>query len=891
LHRAASETTESAMDTRHLFARLRRIEPRSWWLGAAAVASAPLLALVVTFVYFWRTTEELAARPGAQPSRLYAAPLVVAPGAAADRAGFVASLDALGYRRTDSDPAIGEYRLTGDRITLRLRGESASAAEASNDLAGRRLEVDLANRRMSEVRLDGLPLGPRAEVGLGRPLLWSYYDDRLRESRPVRLDHLPHHVVEAVLAAEDAKFFRHSGLAPVGIARAAWENARAGEVRQGGSTITQQLVKNLYLDPRRSFGRKLHEAVLALVLEARYGKEEILAAYLDEIYWGTVDGVNVHGLGAAARAYFDKEAAELDLAEAATLAGMIQAPGSYSPFTNPEETSQRRNWVLGRMTARGWVEPAVAAAAKVATVSPRRGQLRGRSAGYFAAAMVAEAKARFDVGELAGSGHHLFSTLSVSDQYVAEREVLAGLSRLERAFPDGGGGTSLQAALVSLDPRDGRLLAWVGGRDWATSQFDRISQARRQAGSAFKPVVFAAAFDSGRLEPWELLRDSPILVRFDRTEWRPRNSDGAFHGQVTPRTALELSLNVPTVRVAMRTGLAPLVSTARSMGFVSTLPEVPSLALGACDVTPLEVAVAYSTLAASGYRPAAWGLESVTDAAGRPIEGDDVPLPERALREDVAYLVTSMLRGVVDRGTAWRARQMGVRGPIAGKTGTTDDRRDNWFAGYSADRTTVVWVGYDENRPTRLSGSRGALPMWSRFVARVAPADGYQAVPRPAGFVVVDLDPDTGQLVGPNCPRRVREEMPAAMAPLRRCHAHDPISQLAALERPAGHGALSPAAGGEPTLSDLITRGAPESPPVRLRGDVTRLFGAGKEIQVDGSGSSRGAGAGERLGTDGPATRVSPPPAGPVGAGGLGGTEAPAAPSIVIEPARPAPRF
>ena len=823
------------MDTRPATCRIRRILVARPLLGAvAALVGLPLLALFAAALHFWSTAASFADYQPAAPSRLYAAPLELQPGASLSGATLAEGLERLGYRRSRTSVSAGQYTREGGRFRIGLRpGEGE--AEGLPPLGGASLEVALQGGRVAALRVGVLELGPERALRLGRPLLYSYYDDGRRDCWPVRLDELPEHVVRAVLAAEDAKFFRHSGVAPVGIARAAWQNARAGEIRQGGSTITQQLVKNLYLSPRRTVARKAREAVLALLLEARFGKERILEAYLNEIYWGHAGGLNLHGLGAASRAYFGKEPAELDLGEAAVLAGMIRAPSAHSPLTDPAAAQARRDWVLRRMAARRWIDPAQLAAETARPVEPRPAARPGQRAPYFAAAVAEEARGRFGVEELAGAGLRLESTLSLPDQRAAEEEVVAGLDRLESTWQRRRG--RLEAALVSLDPQSGRVLAWVGGRDWRRSQFDRVAQARRQAGSLFKPVVYAAALEQGRLSPWETIRDTPILVRYDRTEWRPRNSDGAFHGEVTVRQALEQSLNVPAVRVAMRTGLHKVRATARDMGIASPLPAVPSLALGTCEVTALELAVAYGTLATSGRRPSPWTLEAVIDPRGEPLEGEPLPEQERVLPEETAYMVTSMLRGVMTRGTAWSSQRFGVRGPIAGKTGTTDDRRDSWFAGYSADRVTVVWVGYDDNSRTRLSGTRGALPLWSRFTVRAAPAGGYRAIEPPPGFVTVEVDPTTGMLAGAYCPHRVREEVPGWRAPLRECTLHQlqqPMQQLA--YHPGVTLDVVPLpVENRGTLQDLLTHGAPQTPPVRLRDDVRGLFGQGQQIRVDGA--------------------------------------------------------
>ncbi|HEV8237978.1 MAG TPA: PBP1A family penicillin-binding protein [Thermoanaerobaculia bacterium] len=802
-------------------------ERRILWLIAGAIVAPALVCLAIA-AHFWSTAGRLATYKPAEPSRLYAAPLVLRPGGPADRAALVADLGSLGYRRTAGAPHAGEMRVADDELEIGLRREAVVEVEHAAR-ATRRLSVGLHDGRVGELRADGDTLLGEAAVTLGRPLLFTYYDAELRESRPVRLAELPRHVVAAVLAAEDGGYFRHSGVAPVGIARAAWEDVRSREVRQGGSTITQQLVKNLFLGTQRTLGRKLREAVLAMLVEARFGKERVLEAYLNEIYWGSAGGANLHGLGAASLAYFGKEPRELTLAEAATLAGMIQSPAGYSPLADPAAARQRRDWVLERMAARRFVSRQEAEAARAEALAVHPLPLAGRRAPWFAVAMAAEARQRFDVERLGGTGYQLLSTLSSTDQAIAEQEVRSGLRQLERTV-EGSRGVGLEASLVSLEPESGRIRAWVGGRDWRRSEFDRVTQARRQAGSAFKPIVYAAALADGRLTPWETLQDSPILVKSGGREWRPRNNDGYFHGDVTPAEALELSLNVPAVRVGMRAGLPRVVETAHAMGIASPLPEVPSLALGTCEVTSLELATAYATLAADGRRPTPWGLEGVVDADGETLLGPAPPSAVRVLPAESAYEVTAMLRGVLDRGTGIAARSYGVHGALAGKTGTTDDRRDGWFAGYSGDRVTVVWVGYDDNSATRLSGSRAALPVWSRFTARAEPAGGWAPLEAPPGFMTVDVDPTTGLLATPFCPRRVRQELPSWRVPLRRCDVHEPQQQLAYWESPPPDAANT-------GLAEFITRsGAGLRTPGRSPGQVTSVVGEGSDVRLDHGG-------------------------------------------------------
>jgi penicillin-binding protein 1B len=633
---------------------------------------------------------------------------------------------------------------------------------------GAPLEVDFAGNRVARLRVDGKPA---AEAALEPALLASFYDDEVEERRPVTLDELPDPVVKTVLAAEDSGFFVHPGVSPTGIARALWVNLHGGEM-QGGSTITQQLVKNVYLSSRRTLRRKAEEAMIAMLLEVRHGKRAILEAYLNEIYLGHSGPANLIGLGAASRAYFGKDAAELTIPEAATLAGMIQSPANLSPVEHPDKALERRNWVLQRMGELGWITPQQAAAfqAEPLVADPRPVEARPM-APYFAGYAEAEAKDRFGVEELGGKGYQIFSTLRWRDQRQAESAVDQGLSAL-----DGGKRRkrSLQAALISVDPRDGGVLAWVGGRSYDHSKFDRVVQARRQVGSAFKPVVYAAALSEGTVTPATLLQDSPINVRFGTASWQPQNYDRTFHGWVTTRTALEDSLNVPTVRVALQVGMPRIIELAHDLGMTGDLRPVPSMALGVFEASPIEMAEVYSTLAAGGVKPPLHGLAAVVDREGEAVLGDDLPAPKRVLPAESAYQVTSMLQGVVARGTAAAARSLGVDGPLAGKTGTTNDRRDNWFAGYSPDRVSIVWVGFDDNSPTTFSGASAALPIWGRFTAALRPARGYPDFPQPAGMVWATVDPTTGQLATDFCAYRVTEVFAEWQTPTEPCQRHSP---------------------------------------------------------------------------------------------------------------------
>ena len=734
-------------------------------LGTAAAAL--LVGAAWFFWPFWQLSGQFDDQPLRQPSRLYGRSTLLRVGDPADPSAWERELESLGYRRRrDASQGAGEFASSRGMLAVHLR--KFPTAYGWN--LGGPLVVEFSRRGIGRLRWRG------AEVDhafLEPPLLASYYGPDRRERRPVELDELPETLVHALLAAEDASFFHHPGLSLSGMARAAWTNLLGGEVRQGGSTLTQQLAKNLFLSHDRTLGRKLREVVLALLIELRYDKRAILAAYLNEIYWGASGSVNLMGVGAASWVYFGKSAERLTLCESAVLAGMIASPGSYSPVAHPQAARARRDWVLGRMAELGWLaaERAGQEMARPLCVDPH--SLVVRQAAYFADAAALEAERRFGVGPLADAGYVLLSTLRSADQQAAEEALAWGLVSLEKGWENRGSGSGpLQAALVSLDPRSGALLAYVGGRDYGASQFDRASQARRQAGSAFKPVVYAAAFEEGYATPSTLLEDAPLTVALAGSEWSPRNADADYRGWVSARTALEESLNVPTARLALEVGLRRVVETARRMGVSSRLQPVPALALGAFEVTPVELATVYATLAAGGVRRELYGLRGVLDREGRPVTARALRPPQRALSEETAYFLVSMLQGVLERGTGASARLQGVTDPLAGKTGTTNGRRDSWFVGLSPDRTTLVWVGYDDNSRTRLSGARAALPIWGRFTWAVRPAGGYPRFAPPAGIVTAVIDPRTGELATDLCPRVMTEVFRRGEVPAAVCHLH-----------------------------------------------------------------------------------------------------------------------
>jgi len=548
----------------------------------------------------------------------------------------------------------------------------------------------------------------------------------LEQRIPVELATVPDHLIQAVLAVEDQRFYEHHGLDGRRIGGALLANLRAGAIAQGGSTVTQQLAKNLFLNASRTPLRKLRELALALVLEARYEKAPILEAYLNEIYLGQDGARPIHGVGAAARFYFGKDIRRITLSESTLLAGMISAPNRYAPTRNPAFARGRRELVLQLMLEQGRISQSAADRA-------RRTGIPTRS--YPALTVDGRWFQDFVLGSNPGPGHLpargavVYTTLDAGLQRAAQLAVRNRLNRLRE--------TGVEAALVALDPRSGEVLAMVGGRDYGASQFNRATEARRQPGSAFKPVVALAA-----LERWKgnapaftlasLVEDGPLRIPTSSGRWEPANYDGQFRGPVTLRQAMEQSLNVPFARIGMTVGPERIAAMGRRLGITSLLNPVPSLALGSSEVSLLELVRAYGVLAAGG------NLAPTRVLLGSGPHGDpapDAPDPEVIPVVDpaVAYLVTSTLEGVVTRGTGRALNGNGRFEGIAGKTGTSNDWRDAWFIAYSPSLVVGVWVGFDDGRSLGLPGAALALPIVASFLEAAASDEGWESFEMPDG--------------------------------------------------------------------------------------------------------------------------------------------------------------
>jgi penicillin-binding protein 1B len=729
---------------------------RRLWLPLVAAAFAcGLFAAVWTIRIDRIVVARFEGRTFRIPSQVLSEPSILYPGLDWQRADLRSTLARLGYRRVVGvAPAPGQFEWDEQRVRLHLR----SFEHPTRGEPARKIELRLQGKRVVGLTApDGRPLGA---VALEPEPVGLYYGPDREQRELVRLSDLPPALIDAILAVEDQRFPSHAGVDPRRIAGAIVANLEAGGVTQGGSTLTQQLVKNFFLTPERTYGRKLQEAVMALLVEWHYDKAEILEAYLNEIYLGQRGPTAVHGMGQAARLYFGKHARDLDLAECALLAAIIQSPNAISPNRNPERALERRNLVLDLMHRQGRIDRASWKVARAQPMLLAEVMPDPRDARYFMAALQRQLPDHYDPDLLGNEGLRIHATVDLRLQLAAAQALRNGLDAIEQRHPEMRREDPLQrlqGCVVALRPQTGEVLALVGGRDYGVSQFDRCSQARRPAGSAFKPFVYIAALERGPkgdgVTLADFLSDDPLQISTPSGVWAPKNHDREFHGRVPVRAALERSLNVATARLAQRVGLDRVADVARRLGIESDLPEVPSLALGTADVSPLELARAYATLANGGVRPVVRTFDEVVNAQGEVIERRRLDF-ERVLDEGTAYLATSLLQGVIERGTGRSISRYGLSGALAGKTGTSDDERDAWFVGFTPELAVAVWVGFDEPQSIGLPGAAAALPIWAEFVKEATGGVIRGGFFPPQWIERAEIDPASGARALRSCPRR-----------------------------------------------------------------------------------------------------------------------------------------
>jgi len=711
------------------------------------------------------------------PSRIYSDAFLIYPGLDLRAAALEDRLQRLNYREASAEPLRkGDFRRTPVGLDLFLRDVSYPGQSVEDRLVRLELERDVVTR-MHDLRtgeeLYSLQLEPE--------LISGFYDATWEERREVRLHDLPPRLVRAVVLTEDRRFTSHRGIDPKGILRALLADLRSGGVVQGGSTLTQQLMKNFFLSEERTMRRKIKEAVMALLAERRYSKEEILENYLNEIYLGQNGLQGVFGVWEASQFYFARPPQELSLGDVALLAGLIRAPNALSPFRRPERARERRDTILALLRDNGEIHAAEYDEAVSQPLHVAAALGRGNAAPYFVDFLREDLSRNYPRDVLTSEGLGIFTSLDVQLQQFAVAAVNNGLAALERDHPalaNRDAAQRVQAALIALRPQTGAIVAMVGGRDYETTQFNRAVHALRQPGSIFKPFVFLAAFEAARdaespITPASPVVDEPFEWSYDGGTWQPSNYREQYFGTVTARRALELSLNAATARIASRVGLEPILEVARHAGIESPLPPYPSVVLGAAEVTPFEVAQAYAVIADQGLKAAVRGATKVVDRHGQLVERRPVAV-ERAVSPEAAYLVTHLMEGVLDYGTGQGVRERGFARPAAGKTGTTNEAHDAWFAGFTPDLLAVVWVGFDDNEALGLTGAEAALPIWTEFMLRATAAAPPSAFRPPTGVALVRIDPYTGGIATPACPAAILEAFWRGQEPTIPCPSHLP---------------------------------------------------------------------------------------------------------------------
>jgi penicillin-binding protein 1A len=579
---------------------------------------------------------------------------------------------------------------------------------ASSVAAGGLVGLAISFRNLPDVRVlrNYIPSETSYIYDINGTLLTSMHDEANREV--VDLNDIAPNMKRATLAIEDSYFFSHHGVNPIGVARASIANAVAHRTVEGGSTVTMQLVKNLFLNPEQSLNRKVAEAVLSLRLEQVFTKDQILQMYLNQVYWGH----NTYGVQTAAKSYFNKSAADLTLGESAMMAGIISAPETYSPFVDYQLARKRQAIVLDRMRKLNWITAAEEAAARRQPIN--LGQItsfRQSQSPYVTDAVVQELKDRFGKDAVIKGGMRIQTTVDINFQRMAEETVRNNLQRIQA-----GGVYADQMALAAVDPRTHFVKAMVGGVDYKQSQYNRATQAFRQPGSAFKPFVYYTAFASGRWAPDSTISDSPVSYPDGDGYYSPQNYDGGFSGAMSIRTALAQSRNIPAIRLGQDVGINRVIEVCRTLGIKSPMEPVISLPLGSVDLTPMEMAGAYATFANAGWQSPTTTIVQVTDSKGN-ILLDNTPKPQLVLDPWASAALTETLQGVITNGTG-KGAQIGR--PAAGKTGTTSSERDIWFVGYVPQLSVAVWVGNDDYSPIGRGATGGVFmaPAWKDFMLR-----------------------------------------------------------------------------------------------------------------------------------------------------------------------------
>jgi penicillin-binding protein 1B len=719
------------------------------WLGwALKLGLVGLVALAGVAIYLDAVVQEkFSGKRWTIPAKVYARPLELFVGQKLQLKDFLTELDALGYRRVPAVDGPGQVAVAGNTVSLNTRGfQFYEGLEQA-----RPVRVRFSGDYVAELGSSG---GEKLPVVRLEPLMiGGIYPKNLEDRILIKLDQVPPYLVDTLVTVEDRDFYHHFGVSLKSIARAVYINASSGHMRQGGSTLTQQLVKNFYLTNERSLSRKLTEAMMAVLLEIHYSKQEILEAYLNEVFIGQDGQRAVHGFGLASQFFFSQPLSELRLHQVALLVGMVKGPSSYNPRRNPERALERRNLVLDLLQEQGVASPeAVAAAKKMPLGVTQRGSLADSSFPAFLDLVKRQLRDDYRDEDLTGEGLRIFTSFDPILQMKAE----AAVSESFKRFSARKGGGAMETAMVVTNPESGEVQALVGSRQAGFAGFNRALDAVRPIGSLVKPAIYLTALEKPSqytLTSW--IKDEPFSVKgADGQVWTPQNYERGSNGTIFLYQGLAHSYNLSSARLGLDLGIPNVFKTLGKLGVDVDWPAYPSMLLGAGALSPLQVATVYQTIANGGYNTPMRGIRSVLTAQGEPLKRYPFQIQQRFDPGSI-YLIQTAMQRVVREGTARSVYN--VLPPslnLAGKTGTTNDSRDSWFAGFSQDLLTVVWMGRDDNGKTPYTGATGALQVWTNFMRKADPLPLAMAVPD--NIVMAWVDAQTGQGSAEGCPNAVQ---------------------------------------------------------------------------------------------------------------------------------------
>jgi penicillin-binding protein 1B len=735
-----------------------------------------IIAGISVFVHFYNVyskmiDERLRGGPYSTTARIFAAPTAVAVGDRTSPSEIAAMLRHAGYNENRNNPT-GSYSVQADSIDIFPGADSYFDQEpATVKFTGGKIIriVSLADNTSRPI----YELEPQ--------LITNLYNSNREKQRVVHYEDIPPLLRNAVLSAEDKRFFQHSGFDPVGIVRSAWVDVKRGKNSQGASTISMQLARDMFLTPARNWRRKLAEMMITMQLEQKLTKQQIFEMYCNGVDLGYRGSFTIRGFGEAAQAYFGKDIRSLSLPEAATLAAIVRGASYYNPYRHGERVRERRNTILALMRGNGFIDDREYGVAVETPLKLVTGPAESSDAPYFVDMLNDDLEKRFPGTDFHGRSDKIYTSLDLNLQRAANEAVAIGMKqvddivRKQKRFKNAPF-VEPQCALIALDPHTGEIKALVGGRNYGSSQLNHML-AERPPGSIFKPFVYAAAMNTAvaggtrTLTPASIVVDEPTTFEFDGQEYSPSNFEHQFYGPVTLRKALAKSLNVATIKVAEMVGYSTVVNLAHRAGISEDVKATPAMAIGSYDATPLEMAGAWTIFANHGVRVQPSFVSLVKDARSKVLL-DQKPVSKPVLDPRVAYLVVNMLEEVMRTGTAAGVRSRGFTAPAAGKTGTS---HDGWFAGFTSDLLCIVWVGFDDNRELDIEGAHSALPVWTEFmkrallVRRYADAKPFEA---PNGVVSIAIDPESGMPAGPQCPTQAPEVFIAGTEPVGTCPLH-----------------------------------------------------------------------------------------------------------------------